>query len=319
MLTLPDFRYKQCLFYFAGAKDKIRFTASTFEIRDENNGVKLKHSCHKSFALFIIGNITLTNVFLFQAKKHGFPVVLMSHNLRVDGYFNNRAEGNFLLREKQYTKKEKDLFIATQLVKQKTENQIRLLNNLRYRAENDNKAIELLKSLHPDVAFDSESLLGIEGTGSRFFFNTYYRQLNWTSRLPRTKHDIPNLLLDIGYTYLFHFIEAMLGIYGFDIYCGVYHKFFYQRKSLVCDIIEPFRCIIDQRLRKAHNLGQIDEADFQFRNGQYFLPFQSQKKYTSLFMKDILERKEDIFRFVQAYYRWYMKDKPLSEFPVFRI
>ena len=126
-------------------------------------------------------------------------------------------------------------------------------------------------------------------------------------------------LLDIGYTYIFNFIEAMTAIYGFDIYCGVYHTFFYQRKSLICDLVEPFRCIIEQRLRKAHNLNQIDENDFYEKNNQYQLTYKNQSKYTKLFMKDILFHKKEIFLYIQAYYRWFMKNKSLNEFPVFNI
>ena len=125
--------------------------------------------------------------------------------------------------------------------------------------------------------------------------------------------------MDIGYTYLFNFIEALTAIYGFDVYCGVYHTFFYQRKSLICDLVEPFRCIIDQRLRKAYNLKQIDESDFYVKNAQYYLSYKNQSKYTKLFFKDLLEYKEDIFAFVQSYYRWFIKNKDIIDFPCFSI
>ena len=95
--------------------------------------------------------------------------------------------------------------------------------------------------------------------------------MDWMGRYPRTKIDKNNLLLDMGYTFLFHFLEALLLLYGFDIYEGFYHRRFYQRKSLVCDIEEPFRAIIDEAMRKSFNLGQIKNSDFGFTNGQYFL------------------------------------------------
>jgi CRISPR-associated protein Cas1 len=107
-----------------------------------------------------------------------------------------------------------------------------------------------------------ERLLGIEGNAARYFFHEYYREMDWIGRYPRTKIDRNNLLLDMGYTFLFHFIEAMLCLYGFDLYEGFYHTRFYQRKSLVCDIEEPFRPIIDEAIRKAYNLGQVSEKDF---------------------------------------------------------
>ena len=320
MMSLPDFKYKQCIFYFSShEKVKLKFKIDNIVIEDENGKTVLQHSCHRLFVLFIIGNVTITNVVLQKAKKFGFPVLLLSHNFRLDGYFNNRAEGNFLLRKKQYNAEEKNFFIARQLVAQKIKNQIALLKDIRYNTTSEKQSTNRLTLLHPESAKKSKELLGIEGNASKIFFPIYFRKANWTRREPRTKRDINNLLLDIGYTYLFHFIEAMTAIYGFDVYCGVYHTFFYERKSLICDLVEPFRCIIDLRLRKAHNLKQIDENDFFQKNGQFQLSYKKQSIYTTMFLKDILSYKEDIFLYIQNYYRWFMKDKPMEQFPVFQI
>lgn len=320
MMSLPDFSYKQSIFYFpSDDKTKMRFKVDNIIIEDENGKVIQQHSCHRIFALFIVGNITLTNVVLQKARQFGFPVLLLSRNLRLDSYFNNRAEGNFLLRKKQYTAAERNNLIAQKIVTQKINNQIALLQQLRYRSKVENEAIALLNDLVLSIPGQRQELMGYEGIGSKVFFAVYFRQMNWIRREPRTKRDINNLLLDIGYTYLFHFIEAMTAIYGFDVFCGVYHTFFYQRKSLVCDLVEPFRCIIDSALRKAHNLKQIDVNDFFLKNDRYHLEYKKQNKYTGIFMKNILAYKEEIFLYIQTYYRWFMKDKPANAFPVFRI
>jgi CRISPR-associated protein Cas1 len=319
-MSLPDFKYKQCIFYFS-QKDKeiLRFKADNIVIENDQKEIMLQHSCHRIFALFIIGNITITNVLIKKAAKFAFPVILLSRNLKLDAYFNNRAEGNFLLRRKQYSADKRNMEVAQQLIKQKIDNQAALLMKLRHRARKDSETIEKLHAILPLKAQDGQELLGMEGFASKIFFNTYFRQIKWIRREPRTKRDIINLLMDIGYTYLFNFIEGITALYGFDVYCGVYHTFFYQRKSLICDLVEPFRCIIDARLRKAYNLGQIEEKDFYTRNNQFFLSYKNQSKYTKLFVKDILEYKENIFLFIQEYYRWFMKDKKIEDFPVFNI
>ena len=140
--------------------------------------------------------------------------------------------------------------------------------------------------------------------------------MRWHGRKPRTKFDPANTLLDMGYTILFHILEAHLRLYGFDIYCGVYHQFFYERKSLVCDLVEPFRCLVDRALRNAHGLGQIDENDFDICGHQYLLPWKNGGKYARIFTDAILERKEDIFRYVQSYYRCFIRHETDS-LPVF--
>lgn len=319
MLSLPDFRYKQIIVHIVKRKaEKLRFRADNILIEDENKKVILQHSCHRIFALFIVGDISLTSVVAKYAVKYGFPIIMMTDSMKVYVRINCKADGNTLLRIRQYTG-QNNLEIARKIVSLKINNQISLLESLRYKSQDDKNAIKKIKEIDLCQASSSNQLMGLEGMASKIFFATYFRPLNWQRREPRCRRDIYNLLLDIGYTHLFNFIEGLLSLYGFDVYCGVYHTFFYQRKSLVCDLIEPFRCIIDRRLRKAYRLKQISEEDFQFHHFQYQLSWDKQGKYIQLFWKDILEEKENIFLFIQSYYRWLMKDKELLEFPQYEL
>lgn len=320
MLSFPDFKYKQIILHTTqGSGEKLRFRADNIIIQDEDGKTILQHSCHKLFALFIIGDVSLTSVAIKNAVRFSFPIILLSHNLKVQSRINCVAEGNTLLRAKQYIADKNKFIIAKELIRQKINNQRTLLSSLRHVSIEDKETIQQLASLDVHEATNTQELMGIEGLASRLFFSHYFRPLNWKRREPRCKRDIANLLLDIGYTYLFNFIEAHLCLYGFDLYCGVHHTFFYNRKSLVCDIVEPFRSIIDRRLRKAHNLKQIDYDDFILTNNAYQLSWEKQKKYTALFMKDIVAEKEAIFRFCQNYYRWFMRDKDIAEFPQFTL
>lgn len=319
MMSYPDFSYKQIAVHLAGGnREKIKFHADNIVIEDSEGEILLQHSCHRLFALFIVGEISLTSVALQKSVAFAFPIILMNRNLRVTAVVNCAAEGNTLLRKKQYTT-HRNFEIAKELTKLKRANQVALLEQLRTPSESDRETVKLLKSLGIESAQDTRELMGLEGQASHLFFSAYFRSLGWQRREPRCKHDIYNLLLDIGYTYLFQFMSALLSLYGFDLYCGVYHTFFYQRKSLVCDMIEPFRCIVDQRLRKAYNLRQIDHDDFTLKGHQYSLSYAKQEKYTRLFLKDILQEKEALFLFVQGYYRWFVRDRPIEMFPQFQI
>ena len=108
-----------------------------------------------------------------------------------------------------------------------------------------------------------------------------------------------------------------LNLYGFDTYQGVYHQVFYQRKSLVCDLVEPFRPLVDQRIRNAWKLGQIHKEDFSYINGQYRIFGKKSQPYITLLLKSLLEHKQEIFLYVQSYYRAFMQDKPIEQFPIF--
>ena len=74
--------------------------------------------------------------------------------------------------------------------------------------------------------------------------------------------------------------------------------------------MEPFRCIIDMRVRKALNLGQIKKEDFNIVKGEYLLKFEKYSEYSTLFLQDLVDKKLEIFKFIQSYYRAFMKDNP---------
>lgn len=319
MMSYPDFSYKQIAIHFAGGHgEKVKFHADNIKIEDTEGTVLFQHSCYRLFALIIIGEVSLTSVVVAKSVAFEFPIILMNRNLRVLAKFNCAAEGNTLLRRKQYAE-ERNMSIAKALIGQKIANQAALLETLRTPSEDDRAATLALNSIDLSSAMNVQDLMGMEGNASKIFFSAYFRPLGWTRRAPRCRHDIYNLLLDMGYTYLFHFVEALLSLYGFDPYCGVHHTFFYQRKSLVCDMVEPFRCIIDRRIRKAYNLKQIDPNDFFLKDNEWNLTYKEQEKYIRLFFKDILEEKQKMFIFFQSYYRWFLRDKPMEQFPVYQI
>jgi len=146
-----------------------------------------------------------------------------------------------------------------------------------------------------------------------------FDNVKWQGRKPRIKSDYVNATLDIGYNMLFNLIDSLLQVYGFDVYCGVYHKAFYMRKSLACDIMEPMRPIVDLEVRKAINLGQCKIEDFQKINNQYVLDYKKSASYISFFMEALLEYKEQIFLFVQQYYRAFMKGRKVKDYLDFEV
>jgi CRISPR-associated protein Cas1 len=211
MLSWPDFRYKQIAIYRSTNKgERLRFRADNIVIENDEGEVLFQHSCHRLFALFLIGEMSLTSVVIKHSVAFAFPIILMNANFKVIARINCQAEGNTLLRRKQYEMSEtKQCEIAKLLISQKVNNQRCLLEQLRYHAVEDKEAIDYLRRLSIDAAIDKKELLGIEGSASKAFFGAYFRPLGWRRREPRCKQDIYNLLLDIGYTYLFQFVEAM--------------------------------------------------------------------------------------------------------------
>lgn len=319
MLSLPDFMEKSIIVCFATEGQTLSFKNDNAVIKNKDGDIVLQHSCYRIFSLWIVGHTSITTGILQRSKKFGFSIILFTYGFRIMGIWNAGAEGNILLREKQYNYP--GLEIAWHIVKNKINNQIGLLKEIRGKTEDQKVLINEIESyLHQnDQDLDLKKILGIEGITTKLFFREWFKDVPWSGRKPRTKIDITNTLLDIGYTYLFNLIDAMLNLYGFDVYRGVYHRNFYQRKSLVCDIVEPFRCIIDKQIKKAYNLGQIKQEDFTERKGQYTLNFNKNKEYTGWMLESIMKYKKDIFLYVQNYYRAFMQNKPIEQYPEFHI
>lgn len=308
---------KQIIFIESKDATKLKFSNSNIVLlNDATNKVVLQHSCYKIFLIFVLGEFTITSVLVKNLKKYNIPIIFLGYNLRSYLTIAPENKGNYLLRRKQYLNTN-DLDLAKHIIINKIENQIFLMKSLRYKTDGEKDKIfsssELL--LKVDCVSNSQELLGIEGNVSKIFYEVYFKNLNFNGRKPRCKQDIFNLLLDVGYYYLFNFIDANLELYGFDTYYGVYHKLFFQRKSLVCDIIEPFRCIIDKQIKKSYNLKQINNDDFCFKNGQYYIKQDFNKKYAEIFIKAILSEKEKIFLYIQAYYRAFMSLKSIDKYP----
>lgn len=280
----------------------------------ENDKPTNQLSCHKILAIFIVGDISVTSVLLKKLKLYGISIFFMNYNFDVRTKLNSNAEGNYILRQKQYLIKN-NLCIAKHIVKNKINNQLTLTKKYYNKSEylkKNNKIFEKIKK-----AKNHQELLGIEGSFSKEYFSNLFSIINWKSRLPRTKCDIPNYLLDIGYTILFNIIDAQLCLFGFDTYKGYYHKLFFQRKSLTCDIVEPFRGIIDKQLCVSYNLRQIDEKDFFFKNGRYFLKFDESQKYVQIFSQAIMNYKKEIYQYIYSFYREIFNET--ENYPTFKI
>lgn len=319
MLQFPDFEEKQILFIESFETKNISFENENLVIKEDWD-IKNKVSLYKIFTIFLIWETTLTSVIIRKFQDFWITLVLLKQNFLPYLVIGNETEGNFILRKKQYEKTDEEmLHIAKEIILLKTKNQLSLLKNFRDKSENLKQEIQKTKDIIEKIpwAENYESLLGYEWNVSKIFFGSYFESIDWHRRTPRSKADIPNLLLDIWYTYLFHFVEALLRLYGFDNYYGVYHRTWYQRKSLALDIMEPFRCIIDKALLKAYNLGQINKKDFEFKNGQFELDWRISKKYTRIFLQAIMDNKKEMFYFVKEYYKFFMKWR--SEFPKYEI
>lgn len=273
----------------------------------------------KILALFIIGHIRITTPLIEKCQKFGVALIVMKPSFRPVFYWANSAEANFILHQRQYDFDKDDISVARIIIANKICNQIKALNDTRRKDSLTQTAASVLKNCLETLPHTVEynALMGIEGTAAKAFFKAFYQDFDWHQRRPRTKCDALNATLDIGYTMLFNYIECYLRMFGFDLYVGVFHRMWYKRKSLVCDIMEPFRPIIDKAVRTAWHRKQFSDSDFQVQKGEYRLKFEKNAQYSQVFFDALIPFKTEVFKYIQSYYRCFMGRKSETAYPQF--
>lgn len=319
MLSANDFSKKQIIFLFTNTGEKLSFSNDNIVIKDKEGKIKHQSTCYRLFMVCVVGNISITSGLIQRSKKFGFAICLMSTTFRVYEIIGSRMEGNTMLRKRQYEYTQND--IGRKIEQNKIANQMDTLKNIRKKTEEIKEGIEFLQDMIDKLnePLNYLEVMGIEGNAARVYFTRVFNNVKWNGRKPRIKNDYINVTLDIGYTMLFNIVDAILQIYGFDTYYGVFHKCFYMRKSLVCDLMEPMRPIVDYSVRKAINLEQCKKEDFEVYDNRWVLKYKMNSKYIQFIMKDILEYKDEIFVYIQKYYRFFMKMKSVEELPRFEV
>lgn len=320
MFTHKDIENRS-LFVINGTEhQKLKVSNGRLMLEDtQTNKAITKLPFPKILGLMVIGHTTITTSLIEHCNKHGIPIVVMKPNFRPVFYFGNMAEANFLLRKKQYEQVKGDLNIAKHLIANKVTNQLNLLNKIREKTENIELAKHSIIECYSKINTITEyrELMGLEGNIAKLFFQGYFEFAGWQQRLPRVKIDTINATLDIGYTMLFNYIECMTRLFGFDPYMGVYHQLWFSRKSLICDLMEPFRCIIDHQIRKSVKYKTFKPTDFEKRKNAHYLKPEFKKIYTKAFFEAIINHKSEIYKYIQCYYRSFMGRKSALTFPIF--
>jgi len=94
------------------------------------------------------------------------------------------------------------------------------------------------------------NLLGTEGNVSRLYFEAISkllpRKYKFLGRSYRPARDHFNTVLNYGYGMLYSKVEKALIIAGLDPFIGILHTDNYNKKSLVFDMIEPFRILVER-------------------------------------------------------------------------
>lgn len=137
-------------------------------------------------------------------------------------------------------------------------------------------------------AEDAASLLGIEGTAARLYFEAFPSLLSGAGGLPgpgftglrnrRPPADAVNCLLSFCYGLLAKEMLAACLAVGFDPYIGLYHRPRFGRPALALDLAEEFRPLLaDSTVLRLINNREIAASDFLVRAGAVTLTADGRK------------------------------------------
>lgn len=225
----------------------------------------------------IFGNVQITAQALREITARGIPVCHFSYG----GWFHAATVGmthkNVELRIAQFATAAdpaRSLAFAQDFVVGKIKNCRTLLR--RHLDDDPEKVLPRLAELasKAQIAGQTDTLLGIEGTAARLYFPAFASiltggdEFQLEGRNRRPPRDPINALLSFVYALLGKELAIALFACGFDPMLGFFHKPRYGRPSLALDLAEEFRPLIaDSVVLTLVNNGEVAPADFIRRAG----------------------------------------------------
>lgn len=229
----------------------------------------------------LLGNIQISTQAVQSLCEAGVPVSYFS----MGGYFYGITTGmntkNVALRRSQFRLADSEWFalsLARTLVAGKIRNQRTMLQ--RNHIEPTKSSLGLMKAMadRAERAESLETLLGIEGTAARAYFEDFAGMIkpgdepeasangfsfDFEGRNRRPPRDPVNALLSLAYSVLAKDLTVACYSVGFDPYMGFYHQLRHGRPALALDLMEPFRPLIaDSAVLSAVNTRMVTERDF---------------------------------------------------------
>ncbi|MBF0378417.1 MAG: CRISPR-associated endonuclease Cas1 [Desulfamplus sp.] len=236
-----------------------------FRLQNEDKILDIAASHVESIVLSNKAMLTTQSIIL--ALENNIDIIFL------DGYGDpagrvwfSKMGSTALIRRKQLEASECTIGtnLVLMLVKQKLTNQMEFLKKLKYsrpaKHELFDSSIEtiqnLINSLDSSDYINSNinelrnQLLGIEGSASRAYFQCISKVMpekyQFDGRSRRPAKDPFNAVLNYCYGVLYSRVEKACILAGLDPFVGFMHTDNYNKKSLVFDLIEPFRIFAEQ-------------------------------------------------------------------------
>jgi CRISPR-associated protein Cas1 len=303
---------------------------------DEERGTskrKVRVPLVKINQVVVYGDVTLTSPALAALLEQRTDVCFCSHYGRFRGRLAPPLGKNSLIRLEQHRAHSdpgRAFSLAQAFVRSKLANMRAMLlrANRKRKDEAIAQAVASLKGVlaqvdeldpaqaapppdpsRPQADTVHGTLLGLEGSGTAFYFGVFGRLLkeDWgfERRQRRPPRDPVNALLSFGYVLLMNQVASAVSIVGLDPYVGFLHSSQFGKPALALDVMEPFRPLVaDSVALTLLNNGMLTKRDFQEELGAYRLTDKGRRTFLTKFEERLdTEIQHPVFGYRATYRR----------------
>jgi CRISPR-associated protein Cas1 len=225
--------------------------------------------------LIITSDVAINAKDLIKLTNSGVTIIFTNLYTHKSTITSTIEQKNADLKLKQYQALKDRLTMAKYIVAQK-------IKRHTFQLKINGKTIEdkpYIKKI--EEAKDMESLLGIEGSFSREYFQNYFslfsKRLHSGKRTKRPPKDPLNALLSYFYTLLYSIVTVRLLAFGFDPSISYLHTPFRSHQALSSDIMELFRDQVNQFVKIVIDEDVVTLEDFSRKNGGVYLRYSGRK------------------------------------------
>jgi len=258
--------------------------------------------------LILNHRINLQTSDLLKMTKNDVALLVVSHDNKNISILHSANPKNAALKLAQYRSLKNRLNFAKYFLSQKIITHQKQL--LSFGVElNISEAIMQL-----NTATTIETLLGIEGSFAREYFEHYFLQIpkryHKQKRSKQPPLDPVNALLSYWYSLYYHIISVELLSYGFEPSIGYLHSAYRSHNALASDVLEIFRSSINQAVAGVFLNDTLKMEDFSKKGGVY-LKYSGRKKVWSEFVALVQVLKPELMKTIATLRR--MIDETASD------
>lgn len=186
-------------------------------------------NCMSNISVQLLNKLSENNILIIVCDKKHLPALQI---LPINGNYNSLK---IIQQQIKWTNKSKGL-LWQQIVREKIKNQINLLKFLNIETQD-------LDELKNEIDFFDVS--NREGHASKIYWHKLFGK-----NFNRDDDNEINVLLNYGYAVLLGYLSRSIVKKGLDNRISIFHKSFNNHFALACDLMEPFRPMVDYLIHK---------------------------------------------------------------------